>query len=120
MDLETCWHSRTYCEYAQKDKQCGLAGEGNILMLTLYNMLCIADSILEIVPAVEFPYIILHDPSDKTTEYSGSANFYQQSHSEDKNLTPVAGGKHDILGNSRIIGGMVLYNDCASPFFLEA
>jgi len=49
--------------------------------------------------AVECPILVLHDPGDQITSFSGSEKLMELSPSQDKTLIKAKGALHDVCGN---------------------
>ena len=56
---------------------------------------------LTLAQHVSYPFLIMHDPGDAVTRYSGCVKFKQAActPSVDKKLLEMQGGLHDVLAN---------------------
>jgi hypothetical protein len=56
---------------------------------------------LALAQHVSYPFLIMHDPCDAVTRYSGCVKFKQAAStpSVDKKLLEMQGGLHDVLAN---------------------
>ncbi|KAJ1485074.1 Alpha/Beta hydrolase protein, partial [Baffinella frigidus] len=52
-----------------------------------------------LLPAVAFPFLILHDPEDGIIPFAGSQQLLAESPSGDKTLEEMPGGLHDLVSN---------------------
>lgn len=76
----------------------GLGDNQPVRFGTLASFLHFVDEIAGIMPEVDYPFIVFHDPEDPTVAYSGSEALIEQSKTsaERKKLVTVNGG-HDIV-----------------------
>jgi esterase/lipase len=61
----------------------------------------ISDSVVSIVQKreINFPVLVVHDPEDKVTQFSGSLMLFESATSAHKSLSRLEGGKHDLMTN---------------------
>jgi len=98
------WKSKTYIEYCAMDRWPqngqGLSYGGPMRIRTLLSFMNLQRMLLEdLFPLVSYPFLILHDPEDKITKFSGAVKATQLAPSKSTQLIDVPGGLHDMLSN---------------------
>ena len=98
------WTSKTYIEYCANDRwpqnSQGLSYGGPLRIRTLLSFMELSHMLLNtLFPMVEYPFLIMHDPQDKITKYSGVVRAKQMAPSKNKQVLDIPGGLHDMLSN---------------------
>mmetsp|Transcript_19804 Transcript_19804/g.47984 ORF Transcript_19804/g.47984 Transcript_19804/m.47984 type:complete len:88 (+) Transcript_19804:1-264(+) len=78
-----------------------LGSAGALLQMTLDTQ--------ALLPAVAFPFLVLHDPEDGIIPFVGSQQLIAQSASSDKRLVEIPDGLHDLITNAheRMVAAIV-------------
>lgn len=88
----------------------GLMWNGNVRFSTATACLALSDRVQAIIPTVEFPFVIFHDPNDEITTCEGSRLLFDNSPDHImKDFVEVKDGLHDLLTNklSWIVNEMI-------------
>jgi alpha-beta hydrolase superfamily lysophospholipase len=109
----------SYIEYVKRDRfpdhEDGLSWGSNYRYKTALSMLDLASATRSIIPEINFPFLVLHDPDDKVCLIPGTRELIANSATplKDKLLASIADGRHDILINKLTIAMEVISDWCA-------
>jgi acylglycerol lipase len=102
-DESKVWTGKEYITYCRNDSwpenPSGLTYGGSPRLRTLVTLMDISELMLEVWKYVSFPFLIMHDPEDKITKWSGSVKAKKLAVSSDGQIMDVPGGLHDLLTN---------------------
>lgn len=100
---EKIWSDPVYRVYCARDQwpanPNGLSYGGPMRLLTLQSLMTMSEIVLEMLPSIQYPFIIWHDPLDAITKYTGSVKAKTLSPSPSKCLKNMPDYLHDIIGN---------------------
>ena len=66
---------------------------------TAQSILQFTESMPELLPQVDCPFIVLHDPKDSITNVDGSYALMKEASSKHKHMVSMHGAKHDLVAN---------------------
>jgi len=71
-DDSTSWNSVSFKSYNKTDGYpSGLSWGENVKLRTAYTILNLMQAVTDEIPYMDFPYIVLHDPLDRVTAFTG-------------------------------------------------
>ena len=77
----------------------GLTFYGIPWVTTLQSLLNFVEDMPTILPRIDCPFIVLHDPHDAITKIDGSYELMEESASKHKHMVMMLGSKHDLIAN---------------------
>uniref|UniRef100_A0A6C0KKB6 Serine aminopeptidase S33 domain-containing protein n=1 Tax=viral metagenome TaxID=1070528 RepID=A0A6C0KKB6_9ZZZZ len=92
-----------YIDYVDKDSYPknpqGLTFHGVPWVTTLQSLMNFIEDMPVLLPQVDCPFIVLHDPEDNITKIDGSYALMEESSSKRKHMVSMPGAKHDLIAN---------------------
>lgn len=88
-----------YVRYLRHDSQKGISYDGKIRFGTASSLLKVPEAAQEVLPSVDYPFIIFHDRNDKMVPFSGAENMMARSQTDAsrKRLVEIKDGGHGFL-----------------------
>jgi alpha-beta hydrolase superfamily lysophospholipase len=99
------WKNESFIEYIRMDdatrNKHGLSYYGQIKFQTGSTLLKLGMHMEALIPHINFPFLILHDPRDHISNIVGSRNLmeYSKTPNDRKCCVDIDGGLHDLLSN---------------------
>jgi alpha-beta hydrolase superfamily lysophospholipase len=96
------WNDDDYIKYVQSDYYPkGLSWGETVKFGSLSVLLELAESAFSSIPSVDYPWIMFHDPDDKTVDFAGAKDLFEncETTKDKKQLVIIEGSGHDILIN---------------------
>mmetsp|Transcript_20782 Transcript_20782/g.22595 ORF Transcript_20782/g.22595 Transcript_20782/m.22595 type:complete len:342 (-) Transcript_20782:275-1300(-) len=99
------WNNDDYIEYVKADhypqNPNGLGWGGNLRFWSGSTLLHLAETVTASFSTINHPFIMFHDPDDKTVDYTGALEMMEQCSTpkELQELVVLEGSGHDILIN---------------------
>lgn len=92
-----------YSDYVNQDSypknSQGLTFHGVPWVTTLQSLVQFVEDMPAILPKIDCPFIVLHDPHDIITKIDGSYALMTESTSTHKHMVSMLGAKHDLMAN---------------------
>ena len=96
---EDIWRPH-YIDYVNEDiYPQGLTFHGIPWISTMQSLMQFTEAMPTILPQIDCPFIVLHDPEDTITKIDGSYALMEQSASTHKHMVSMPGAKHDLIAN---------------------
>jgi len=77
----------------------GLTYDDAPWITTAQSILQFTETMHTLLPQVDCPFIVLHDPEDTITKIDGSYQLMEESSSTKKHMVSMPGAKHDLIAN---------------------
>lgn len=107
--MQKSWASAKYRDYISADSYPknpeGLTYGGNMYLRSLISILELADLVQSVIPALDFPFLVLHAPEDAIVSYQGSLLLLEKTiriEHERKSLITTPNMLHDIVANDAV------------------